>query len=152
MIYTKMTCAAARIAYKAHEGQVDVCGMPYIMHPLHVAEQMQTEEEAAAALLHDVIEDTDLTLDDLRTQGISEEVVEAVDLLTNRGNMSYKDYLLRIKTNPIALAVKLADVTHNMDETRLYGLSEPLDRERSERWHRKYPIAKKLLLGIEEDD
>lgn len=145
MIYTEMTCKAARIAYKAHEGAYDACGLPYIMHPLHVAEQMTTETATAAALLHDVVEDTDITLDDLRAEGFSEEIINVVDLLTHREEVPYDEYLARIKTNPAALAVKLADIAHNSDESRFSGAAEPVPPEWIEHWRRKYAAAIKLL-------
>ena len=83
MIYTDMTRKAIGIMYAAHKDQMDKSGVPYVFHPWHVAEQMVTEESCAAALLHDVIEDTDVTADDLLKAGISEEVVRAVEMLTH---------------------------------------------------------------------
>ena len=145
MIYTETTCRAARIAYKAHEGTYDACGMPYIMHPLHVAERMTGEAETAAALLHDVVEDTSVTLDDLRMAGFDERILHAVELLTHREGVPYEQYLLGIKSDPIALAVKLADIEHNSDETRWLGAAEPIPPERMEHWRRKYALALEIL-------
>lgn len=83
MIYTDLTNKAIKLAYEAHQGQVDKAGIPYVFHPFHLAEQMNTEYSVAAALLHDVVEDTHITLEDLKEAGFPEEVVEAVRLLTH---------------------------------------------------------------------
>ena len=119
MIYTPLTKLAMKIAYCAHMGQVDHGGVPYIFHPIHLAEQMADELTAAAALLHDVVEDTPYTLDDLRSQGFPETVIDALELLTHREGVSYFDYVAAIKLNPIARQVKMADLRHNSDLTRL---------------------------------
>lgn len=145
MIYTLMTCKAARIAFKAHEGAYDACGLPYIMHPLHVAEQMTNETATAAALLHDVVEDTDITLDDLRAEGFREDIIKTVELLTHRDDVPYEEYLTKIKEDPVALAVKLADIAHNMDESRFRGAAEPIPPEWIAHWRSKYASALKIL-------
>ena len=145
MIYTELTCKAARIAYKAHEGAVDGCGMPYIMHPLHVAEQMKDEETTIVALLHDVVEDTDVTLDDLRAQGFPESVITAIGLMTHTKDMTYAEYVARLKNDPIARAVKLADLAHNMDESRHLGAAVPPTEEKKAKWREKYALATKIL-------
>lgn len=118
MIYTPMTKKAMMTAYYAHHGQFDKDNIPYIFHPIHIAEQMEDEISCAAALLHDVVEDTDVTLDDLR-RDFPEEVIRAVDLLTHREGVDYFDYVRALKADPVARKVKLADVAHNSDETRL---------------------------------
>jgi len=118
MIYTKMTETAMQIAYAAHAGQTDKVGVPYVFHPYHVAEQMKTEATVTAALLHDVVEDSEYTLDDLRAAGISSEVIRAVDLLTKKSGVDYMEYIKEIKQNPIARAVKIGDLVHNSDTTR----------------------------------
>ena len=112
MIYTPLTVKAARIAYDAHHEQYDVCGMPYIFHPFTVAENMTDEYSTCVALLHDVVEDTDVTLDDLAGE-FPEEVIEAVRLMTHDKDVDYEEYVTALKGNPIARAVKLADVAHN---------------------------------------
>lgn len=119
MIYTAMTKRAMNLAYRAHEGQVDKGGMPYILHPVHVAEQMTDEVSATVALLHDVLEDTDITVDDLRKDDFPEEVIEAVVLLTRDRNVPYPKYIERVRTNELARRVKLADLRHNLDTSRL---------------------------------
>ena len=124
MIYTDLTRKAIKVAFKAHEGQTDRSGLPYILHPIHVAEQMKDEDTCVAALLHDVIEDTDMTLSDLREYGFTEPQLEAVRLLTRTEDMDYFDYVRNIVNNPIAKAVKIEDLRHNSDITRLETVSE----------------------------
>lgn len=143
MIYTDLTRKAIVYAYNAHQGQLDRCGIPYIFHPYHLAEQMTDELTACAALLHDVIEDTSATVDDLRNEGFPEEVVEAVTLLTHDKNVEYMDYVARLSKNKIAKAVKLADLAHNSDPTRSAANSEPAEKT-AERM-KKYAAAKAFL-------
>lgn len=145
MIYTDMTRAAIRIMWAAHKDQTDKSGVPYVFHPWHVAEQMKDEETTAAALLHDVIEDSDVTAEDLLAAGISQPVVEAVKLLTHAEDEPYMDYLARIKNDPIARAVKLADLRHNSDVSRFDRPMTERDRARLE----KYTRAIAMLTGQE---
>ena len=140
MLYTELTKKAMKIAFEAHKEQVDKSGLPYIFHPFHLAEQMRTEETVCAALLHDVAEDTDVTLEDLRAQGFPERVIGALALLTHDDAMSYMEYVTQIKENPRARAVKLADLCHNSDLTRLDHVDEKA-KERVE----KYKVAIALL-------
>lgn len=133
MIYTPLTRKALRIAYAAHHGQVEWDGVPYIFHPLHLAEQMKDETATAVALLHDVVEDTKLTLSDLRAEGFPERVLESVSLLTHDRAVPYADYVARLVKDPVARAVKLADLRHNMDVTRLEHIG-PREAERLERY------------------
>jgi (p)ppGpp synthase/HD superfamily hydrolase len=119
MIYTPLTKKAMQFCFAAHKEQTDKSGLPYVFHPFHLAEQMPDELTAAAALLHDVVEDTPYTLDDLRSQGFPETVIDALELLTHREGVSYFDYVAAIKLNPIARQVKMADLRHNSDLTRL---------------------------------
>jgi len=140
MLYTTQTRKAMQLAYLAHHGQLDRSGVPYIFHPLHLAEQMQTESEIVAALLHDVVEDTSVSLADLAQAGFSPEVIDAVQLLTHDKCVPYMDYINALKENPIARVVKLADLKHNSDLTRLKDHSEKT-RERLE----KYAAALKIL-------
>ena len=139
MIYTDMTRAAAKLMCAAHGGQLDRTGLPYIFHPWHVAEQMIDEVSCAAALLHDVLEDTDTTADDMFKAGISAEVIEAVKLLTHDPEMDYFDYVRRLKSNPVARAVKLADLAHNSDLTRMPQVSER-DLERNKKYAKALAI------------
>lgn len=124
MIYTDLTKKALKLSFDAHKDQVDKGGIPYVYHPFHVAEQMTTEETVAVALLHDVIEDTNLTLDDIRAQGFPDNVIEALALLTHDDTTPYLDYVAAVKKNPIARAVKLADLQHNSDLSRLDKIDE----------------------------
>ncbi|KJH70281.1 HD domain-containing protein [Aliterella atlantica] len=132
---------AIRVATSAHENQVDKGGKPYIEHPLRVMKQMTTDTARIVAVLHDVIEDSDYSLDDLVAAGFSKEVVEAVEALTKQKGEPYKKYLRRIKTNPIAIAVKLADLQDNMDLTRLPTITEK-DIERQEKYFKAVDILK----------
>ena len=144
MIYTEMTVRAARIAERAHRGQFDKGGMPYIYHPLHLAEQMSDEITAAVALLHDVMEDTDITDAELSAQ-VPPRVMDALRLLTHDPAEDYSDYVKRIRENPDAKAVKLADLRHNSDTGRL----SPADAASSKTAERceKYRRAMELLTA-----
>lgn len=144
MIYTEMTIKAMKIAYDAHLGQLDYNGVPYIFHPYHLAEQMDDEITCTVALLHDVVEDTAITFEDLE-KSFPREVVEALRLLTHDDETDYFDYVRRIKTNPIAARVKLEDLMHNSDESRCIGSDIPEDRLNY--WRDKYSKAKALLLS-----
>ena len=124
MIYTKLTKTAMRIAFDAHKDQVDKTGLPYIFHPFHLAEQMTDEVTTCVALLHDVIEDTTVTFDDLAEKGFPAEVLDALRLLTHDPAVPYMDYVAEIKKNPVATTVKLADLRHNSDTTRLDVVDE----------------------------
>ena len=139
MIYTKNTRRAMKIAYDAHHGQLDKSGVPYICHPIHLAEQMNTEEECIVALLHDVVEDTDITFEQLEKE-FSENVIEALRLLTHEKSVDYMEYVRKIKYNPIAKSVKLADLHHNSDVTRFDEMSEK-DKLRN----KKYDEAIRIL-------
>ncbi len=140
MIYTKMTKIAMKLCFEAHKEQTDKSGMPYVFHPFHVAEQMKDEDSTVVALLHDVVEDTDYTLEDLGRMGFNHEVLEAIALLTHAPEVPYVEYLEKIKTNRLAKTVKLADIDHNSDQTRL----DPGD-ERAEYWEKKYKLAREIL-------
>lgn len=140
MIYTPETKKALKLCYKAHEGQYDYNGIPYVFHPLHIAEQMTDEDSTVIALLHDVVEDTQYTLEDLIGMGFNSRVIEAVRLMTHEPEVSYEDYLKRIKTNELAKTVKIADIYHNADQTRLDVIDE-----KAEYWARKYKFALEVL-------
>ena len=126
MIYTPMTKRAMKLCFAAHRDQTDKSGMPYVFHPFHLAEQMTDELTTVTALLHDVVEDTPYTLDDLREMGFPDEVIGALTLLTHDLSVPYLDYVARISSDPIAKAVKLADLRHNSDLTRL---DRPSDKD-----------------------
>lgn len=144
MIYTELTRKSMRIAFDAHKEQVDKTGLPYIFHPFHLAEQMTDEVSACTALLHDVVEDTELTLEDLAGEGIPSGVIAALRLLSHNDAVPYMEYVQAIKdsSNKTAIAVKLADLRHNSDITRLSEVDEKaLARIR------KYKAAIELLEG-----
>ena len=143
MIYTEMTIKAIKVAYEAHLGQLDYNDVPYIFHPYHLAEQMDDEISCTVALLHDVVEDTDLTFTDLE-QIFPAQVLEIVRLLTHDENIDYFDYIREIKKNPIATKVKLEDLKHNSDESRSIGSN--LSEEQLLYWKAKYAKAKVILL------
>lgn len=124
---------ALAIAKKAHAGQVDKAGVDYIQHPLYVASQVNTEQEKAVALLHDVIEDSDITAADLFASGLSNEVVTAVQILTKKKGQSYQEYLGKVKSNNLARVVKLADLKHNSDLSRLKSVTNT-DYERVKKY------------------
>ena len=124
MIYTAGTKKALKVCFEAHKDQVDKSGAPYVFHPFHLAEQMKDEKTTIVALLHDVIEDTEFTFEDLRNMGFDNEVIEALMLMTHNKDIPYMDYVAKIKHNPIAKAVKLADLQHNSDLSRLDVVDE----------------------------
>lgn len=144
MIYTEQTKKALKLCFKAHKNQTDKSGMPYVFHPFHLAEQMPDELTTVTALLHDVVEDTPYTLDDLRAMGFPEEVIGALTLLTHDPAIPYLDYVAEIRSNPIATAVKLADLRHNSDLTRL---DNPSDKDLAR--VKKY---RKAILLLEESE
>ena len=123
-MYTPLIKKAMDIAYEAHLGQVDKAGAPYIYHPMHIAERVDTEYEICVALLHDVIEDSDITLNYLFNKGFPPEVIEAVDLLTRKEKMTYREFILKIKTNAIARKIKIEDIKHNLDLNRLPKITD----------------------------
>ena len=143
MIYTELTIRAMNLAYSAHHGQFDKGGVPYIFHPIHLAEGMDDEVSTCVALLHDTVEDTEITLEDLAAE-FPTAVVEAVGLLTHTEGTDYFDYVRRIRSNPIAMKVKLADLSHNMDAARFAGV--PVPKDRIGYFRDKYTKAKAILL------
>ncbi len=142
MIYTEQTEKALKLCFEAHKEQTDKVGLPYVFHPFHLAEQMTEEATVTTALLHDVVEDTDYTLEDLAAMGFSPEVLEAVALLTHDPAVPYEEYLIPIKANPIARKVKLADLAHNSDPTRVRDVTPGMQ----ERWE-KYKRATEFLTA-----
>lgn len=144
MIYTPMTRKAMKIAYAAHAGQADKTGIPYIYHPIHLAESMTEEKAVITALLHDVVEDTDITIDDLAREGFHADILTALTLLTHNPAEEYMDYISRLSTCPLARKVKLADLRHNSDVTRLDAIDEKTARRLE-----KYRRAIQLLEAVE---
>lgn len=145
MIYTPLTNKAMRLAYDAHQGQTDKGGLPYVFHPYHLAEQMPDEASVCVALLHDVVEDADVSFEELE-RSFPSEVVDAVRLLTRQPDVDYLDYVRTIKSDPIAVRVKLADLAHNSDESRLAGC-KGISRAEIARLRKRYAEARALLEG-----
>ena len=135
---------ALQIAVEAHAGQKDKSGLPYAFHPIRVMMRCKSDEAKTAALLHDVVEDTPVTFDQLSQEGFSEDVLSAVRLLTHEPSVSYDDYIRQLGKNPIAKEVKLADLEDNSDIRRLKGVGEK-DVARL----RKYLLAYRYLTGAD---
>ena len=138
-----MTKLALKLCFEGHRDMIDKSGLPYVFHPFHLAEEMKDENTTVVALLHDLIEDTEHTLDELAALGFSEEVLSAIALMTHDSGTPYMEYVANIKKNAIARAVKLADLKHNSDMTRLDKIT-PEDERRAE----KYRKAIELLEDI----
>ena len=140
MINTKLTRKAMVIAYNAHKNQLDKAGVPYIFHPIHLAEQMESETECIVALLHDVVEDTDISFEELNKE-FPYDIIKSLKLLTHDKKVDYMEYINKVKENPIAKKVKIADIIHNSDKTRLDKVTAK-DIERI----KKYDKALKILI------
>jgi (p)ppGpp synthase/HD superfamily hydrolase len=140
MIYTDLTKKALKLCFEAHKEQTDKSGMPYVFHPFHLAEQMVDEATTVVALLHDVVEDTELTFEDLEKQGFNDEIIKALMLLTHEKSVPYMEYVGEIKKNKIATKVKLADLKHNSDLSRLSVIDEKALKRKE-----KYEKAIKFL-------
>ncbi len=131
--YAKLLDLAIVIAGKAHTDQFDKAGKPYISHPLSVMAQMDTLESKIVAVLHDAIEDSNLTITDLVKQGFPDFITEAIAAITKLEGETYENYILRVKSNAIAHKVKIADVMHNLDITRIANPTEK-DFQRLEKY------------------
>jgi (p)ppGpp synthase/HD superfamily hydrolase len=125
---------AIAIAAQAHVDQREKSGAPYIMHPIRLMLRMNSETEMMVAILHDVVEDTPWTLDQLRQEGFPEEVLEAVDCVTRRSTETYAEFVERARYNPVARKVKVADLEDNMDIRRLPDVSDK-SLERLKKYH-----------------
>ncbi len=135
---------AIALAARAHAGQLDKAGVPYIFHPIRVMLRMTTDDERMAAMLHDVVEDCGWTLEGLASEGFSRSVIEAVDALTKRPGEDYEAFVLRASENTIARKVKLADLADNSDPARI---SHPTERDRARL--EKYRRAAEVLSEID---
>lgn len=140
MIYTDLTKKALRISFAAHKDQVDKSGIPYVYHPYEVASGLDTEDAVCVALLHDVVEDTEMTFEDLAREGFGERIIGALKLLTHDDGTPYFDYIRAIKQNPLAAAVKMADLKHNGTRSRMNVITD-WDEKR----YQKYETAMKIL-------
>ncbi len=132
---------AVEIAVSAHAGQVDKAGKPYILHPLRLMMRMETEPDMIAAVLHDVIEDSDWTIQRLRDQGFADEIVETLVCLTRIKDETYDEFIERILKNPAAMRVKQVDLEDNMDIRRL-GQIESKDTARIKKYHKAWKLLK----------
>ncbi len=131
-----------RIAYDAHRDQTDLAGIPYVFHPFHIAEQMDDEITTVVALLHDVVEDSRYTFEDLKIFGFGDDIIEPLRLLTRDKSLPYDEYIKCLSQDPTASKVKLADIEHNLDETRCPEMTEHILKLR-----KRYLNAKKILLS-----
>ena len=152
MIYTKMTKKAMKLMYEKHKDQVDKAGMPYVLHPLHVAENMKDEVSTTVALLHDIVEDTDITFEQLSNLGFSQDVINALKCLTHESDVEYFDYIKEIAKNHVATLVKIADLEHNSDLSRLDRVTE-CDLKRVEKYSKCLEYLRKIeSLRTEENE
>lgn len=133
---------AIKLASIKHYGQRDKSNKPYIFHLLYVMNNLDDLKAKIVGVLHDILEDTDITRNDLLNYGFSEDIVSAVEILTKSKNQKYMEYIENIKSNNIARKVKLIDLKHNMDLTRLYELSDK-DLKRNEKYLKAYSYLKK---------
>ena len=141
MIYTPLTKRALKLCFETHKDQMDKTGMPYVFHPFHLAEQMTDEFTTVCALLHDVVEDSDCTFEDLEEMGFPARVLDALKLLTHNPEVPYMNYVLALKQNPIAKTVKIADLKHNSDLSRM-------DKNEIDEWAIKRTEKYKTALGL----
>lgn len=136
---TKLMKKALEVAQDAHKNQFDKSGKPYITHPLHLSKQMDDEYSVCVALMHDVVEDSSYTFEDLENLKFPKEIIEALRLLTHNKDEDYLDYIKRIKENPLARKVKIADLKHNSDLSRLNDVTEK-DLERLKKYKQALAI------------
>ena len=148
MLYTPLTKQALTLAYRAHQGQLDPTGLPYIFHPYHLAEQMTDELSCCVALLHDVVEDTSVSFADFAPL-FPPSVLEALRLLTHEKGTNYLDYIRALGRNPLARTVKLADLEHNMDLSRFAG--QPIPEKLAQK-QALYQTAKAILTAMAEEE
>ena len=140
MFYSERTQLAMRIATYAHHGQYDKAGFPYIFHPIHVAEQFHHEAPCVVALLHDVLEDTRVTYDELKQYDFTPEQRTSIRAITRNANEDYLAYINRLSVNPTAKRVKIQDMLHNLDFSRFLKLPDNWESMR-----RRYENALRIL-------
>ena len=129
---------AIELAIKYHKGQIDKGGNAYILHPLEVMNNVNRMESKIVAVLHDIIEDTECTVDTLREWGIDEDIIESINILTHKEGMSYMEYITEISYDLIAIEVKLVDLKCNMDLSRLNRKITNKDLERNKKYMKAY--------------
>ena len=149
MIHTPLTNKAARFAYEAHHGYMDDFGLPYIFHPFHLAEQMADESTTCVALLHDLVEHTEVTFEMLEAE-FPDYIVESVRRLTHEKDCDYLEYIRTLKMDPVAKTVKLADLKHNSDPDRAAGF-EGFDEQGAILDRRRYATAMEILMDADVD-
>jgi (p)ppGpp synthase/HD superfamily hydrolase len=137
LVMKELLAKAVQIAVEAHAEQKDRYGAPYVLHPLRVMGRLKSEQEQIVGILHDVVEDTDWTFDDLRQEGFPEEILAALDCVTKREGEPYEDLVTRSGSNPLGRVVKLADLEDNMDIRRLPELTAG-DFERLKKYHKAW--------------
>lgn len=125
---------AIKLACEAHDGQFDIAGKPYILHPLRLLIKLKNIDEMQVAVLHDVVEDSDMTLEVLRKEGFEESVLQAIECLTKKTGEDYSDFISRVLLNDLARKVKIEDIKDNMDLSRLDKVEEK-DLERIAKYH-----------------
>ncbi len=134
---------AISLASEAHFGQIDKAGQPYILHPLRLMFNFSLESEMIVAILHDVIEDSHFTLNDLKQQGFADEIINAVECLSKKQGENYEDFITRLSSNKLAKKIKIVDIKDNMNLSRLDQVNES-DLFRVKKYHK----ALKLLLSV----
>ncbi len=149
MIYTPMTKKAIKLLFEKQKEQQDKAGLPYVFHPFHVAEQMEDEVTVTVALLHDLVEDTEVSFQDLSELGFPEEVIQALEILTKEESEDYDSYIQRVAGHSIARKVKIKDLEHNMDLSRLEVVTEN-DRKRAEKYQKSYQYLTEIDKKSEE--
>lgn len=149
MIYSRQINQTLRLINALLYAKTDKVGVPYVFHPYHLAEQMETEEEVLVALLHDVLEDTHVTEEDLRSLRYSWRVIAAVKLLTHAPEQEYMEYIMNLSLNPLARKVKIADLRHNMDKSRYAGDNGSYYRDGMPKRMKKYEVALKFLTELD---
>ena len=147
MIYTDLTKRAMKLCFEKHKDQKDKTGLPYVFHPFYLATQMDDEYTTVCALLHDVVEDSDVTFEDLINDGYPREVIEALKLLTHNSDDDYFYYIRKVCTNKLAVRVKIADLKHNSDLSRLDVIDE-WSLKRQEKYMKALKLIKELT-GID---
>lgn len=130
---------AIAIAAKAHVGQVDKAGQPYILHPLRLMFRFKSEAEMIVAVMHDVVEDSAFTLDELKNFGFSDDILAAIECLTKRNGESYESFVSRVLQNDLARKVKVEDIKDNLDLTRLDKVTDK-DLARVEKYHQALKV------------
>ena len=141
MIYTDMTKKAMKYMFEHHKNQFDKSGIPYVFHPFTVAYNLENEDECVVALLHDIVEDTKVTFEDLENEGFSTRVIDTLKLLTHKDEEDYFEYINRISKNELATKVKIQDLLHNMQDGRLNQVTEK-DVQRKEKYKKALDILK----------